>query len=276
MPPPDAVEHLLETLLVVRFQQIIERVNLERLQRELIVRSYEDNLGQRRRKGGGHLKTVQLGHLHVQKHDVRPQTFHRGQGLRAVAGFADHLEIRGGFEQPHHFAPRRTLVVNQQDFDRHEMESSPSLPGRRLWRCADSWNPFRRKAAPAVPRYSTDRCPCAAPPVAPRPGPARDREPPETRCRCRDARSPLHPPAMKPDRRRGESSFRPAAEAAVEAPARRASPRPPPRGNSADLQNAPSWSRRTAAEIRSRARASPLAPPLVPGSSAADRSAARS
>ena len=122
--PPLAypIEYLPKTLVIVRLEKIIERVNLERLQREFIVRGDEHDFRQRRTKRRCHLKSVHLGHLHVEENDIRMQAFDGRDRFRSVVRFANHLEIGRLPQKPQHLSPRRAFIVNQQRPNRHERE----------------------------------------------------------------------------------------------------------------------------------------------------------
>ncbi len=90
----DAVHGLFEPRQVHRLQQVVHRVDLEGLDRALVVGRHEDHLG----TGGlggqlpRRLEPGEPGHLQVQEDHVRMEPGHRFEGLDAVVGLAGHLD----------------------------------------------------------------------------------------------------------------------------------------------------------------------------------------
>jgi len=77
-----------------RFQQVIECMHFERLQREFIIgRHKNDERSTRRRIGqvGGEFDAAHAGHLHVQQDDVRPGHDDAVQCALRLIRFADQL-----------------------------------------------------------------------------------------------------------------------------------------------------------------------------------------
>ena len=101
-----ALQRSLEARAIERLEQIIERPNLERFHRELAERGHEDD----RRRGssiagrgarlahrlerGDDLEAVELGHLYIEKDDVRlfaDDHVHRFGAIACLADDRSHL-----------------------------------------------------------------------------------------------------------------------------------------------------------------------------------------
>ena len=77
-------------------EQVIQGVDLEGLDRMLVVGGDKDHRRpDLRRQCPQHVKTADLGHLHVQKHQVRPLFPDESDRLGAIAAFAHDLQVRG-------------------------------------------------------------------------------------------------------------------------------------------------------------------------------------
>ena len=110
-----ALERVVEALAVERLQQVVERPDLERPQRVLIVGGDEDD--ERHALGADrldHLEAVHLRHLHVEEHQVRRVIQDGGDGLLAVAALADDLDVRLGAKQARQPLARERFVVDDQ------------------------------------------------------------------------------------------------------------------------------------------------------------------
>ena len=84
-----ALQRLGEALAVERLEQVVERADLERLERVLIVRGDEDD--ERHPLAADRLddlEAVHLRHLDVEEHEVRRVIVDRGDGFLAVAALA--------------------------------------------------------------------------------------------------------------------------------------------------------------------------------------------
>jgi hypothetical protein len=105
-----ASERLLEPLIVERLDEIIQRGELERLQRVLIVRG---NKNCRRHRvdtdGTNNVEARRPGHLHVEEHEIRMQRANLLDRSIAIVRGANDLD---------------SLLVRQKIFD--------TLPGERL------------------------------------------------------------------------------------------------------------------------------------------------
>ena len=118
----------LEPRRIDRLQQIVDRVDLERLDRVLIEGRDEDDV--RRRAAAvehpaRHLEAGQPRHLHVEKHDIGLQPLDRRQRLDAVAGLADDLDAADLPEQVAQLVARQLLVVDEHGAQVHASRRHP-------------------------------------------------------------------------------------------------------------------------------------------------------
>jgi hypothetical protein len=106
-----APDRLGEPRLVDGLEQVVERVDVERAHRELVVGGDEDDRGRRVGQERGQLEPRQLRHLHVDEQEVGAEPLDQRERLEAVAGLADQLDrVRGQHQaQP---VPRQRLVVD--------------------------------------------------------------------------------------------------------------------------------------------------------------------
>ena len=133
---PRPIDGDLEPRLIDRLQQVVDRVDLERLDRVLIVGRDEDDLrtGAAADQPPRDLEAGQPRHLHVEKDDVRLQPLDRRQRLDAVAGLADHLDAADLFEQVAQLVPRQLLVVHEHGFQLHRTSAGKLRPPDRTLR----------------------------------------------------------------------------------------------------------------------------------------------
>ncbi len=119
---PRALQRDLEPRRVDRLQQVVDRVDLERLDRVLIVGRDENDMG--RRAGvehpARHLESGQPGHLDVQKHQIRLQPVDRFQRFDPVARLADDFDAADLAEQIAQLIPRQLLVVDDDRLQIHD------------------------------------------------------------------------------------------------------------------------------------------------------------
>ena len=102
-----------ETSVVKRLQEIVDRLDLERPQRVLVV-------GRDKHHGGPLLrsqftqgvKTAATRHLHIEKREVRPFAPHQSRRLGGGRRFTHDFDLRLTFEQQADTPPRRRLVVH--------------------------------------------------------------------------------------------------------------------------------------------------------------------
>ena len=118
-----AIERDVETRVLDRFQEIVERVGFERTQRILIVRGHENRQRHlRRRHGSQKLETVDAGHLHVEEHEIGLVFGNREERLAAVAGLGDDLDIGMACQPERESAPGEGFIVNDQRTRAHRQE----------------------------------------------------------------------------------------------------------------------------------------------------------
>ncbi len=99
-----------------RLQHIVNRVAVERLDREIIMRGHEHHCravslpGQRPR----HAQPIDLGHRHVQQDKIGRKCLDQAQCRRAVAGRSHHLQRRNARTQDLHALDCERLIVDNQ------------------------------------------------------------------------------------------------------------------------------------------------------------------
>ena len=113
-PLARARDRLLESFRAERLQQVVDGVDLERLQRVLIVRGDEDDrlIAAEQLED---LEAVQLRHLHVEQHEIRLQLGHGLDRFEAVRAVRDDLDARVRLRILAHDRPRERLVVHDHD-----------------------------------------------------------------------------------------------------------------------------------------------------------------
>ena len=62
---------------------------------------------------------VQLGHLDIHEHHIRPQGFDLLVGLLPVSGLADHFQVGFVLKDDAQTLPEQTLIVRDQQSNRH-------------------------------------------------------------------------------------------------------------------------------------------------------------
>ena len=156
-----AIERGGEALLLHRFQEIVNRVQLERLDREVVVRRHERH--QRKRRPGDatdNVEAAQFGHLQIEERQMRTLGFDERQCLLAPGRLSDEQGARARLEQPrqerragrsssattmrrrwHHACRLRAATVA------FSSSGSPSAAAARR-----SWHPSRLSSERARPR----------------------------------------------------------------------------------------------------------------------------
>jgi hypothetical protein len=111
--PSRPFERLLETLLIERLEQVVERVHLKGAHRVMIIGRHEDDVrhpfGNER---ADHGEAVQLRHLHIEKDQIAGSVAERGDRLDAVLTLADDLKLGMGLQHLAHHPARERFVVN--------------------------------------------------------------------------------------------------------------------------------------------------------------------
>ena len=117
--PLGPAERFGEPRVVERFHEVVQRVHVERTDREFVVRGDEDDGGPPRRvEPPQHLEPVQLGHLHVEEHEVGPEPLDRFQRGASIGTLCHHLEVRILPHQVGDPGARQRLVVDHHDRER--------------------------------------------------------------------------------------------------------------------------------------------------------------
>jgi hypothetical protein len=117
-----------KTLRGPRLQQVIQRMRLERAQGELVVGGDEDHRGHvTHADRPQHVEAVDLGHLDVQKEQVRRRLFDGLDRFPAVRAFGNDLHALCFHQQAAYAPARQRLVVHDHGANRHRADRS-SLP----------------------------------------------------------------------------------------------------------------------------------------------------
>ena len=105
-----------ESRLAHRLHEVVERLILERLDRELIEGGEEDDRGHAvGRAAANHLEAVDAGHLHVEEDDVWREPIERREHFVAVPAFTDDRELgKRGQHLPHASASRGLVVGDER------------------------------------------------------------------------------------------------------------------------------------------------------------------
>ena len=100
---------------VDRLEQVVDRVDLERLDGMLIIRGDEDDVRRRARveHPARDLEAGQPRHLHVEEHEVGLQAVDGRQRFHAVARLSDDLDPAQLSEQKSQLIPGQLLVVDE-------------------------------------------------------------------------------------------------------------------------------------------------------------------
>ena len=107
-------ERLGQPLVRERLEQVVDRVHLERPQRELVVRRDEDHRHVAAHQLE-HLEAVELRHLHVEQQDVGARVAQRLDRLESVRALRQHDDVAHRLERLPQRQPRRLLVVDDHD-----------------------------------------------------------------------------------------------------------------------------------------------------------------
>jgi hypothetical protein len=119
------LQRVSKALVVKRLQQIVERMNLKRFQGILIKRRHKDHrLNVLSTDAPQHVKPIHLGHLNVEKDQIRRVRLDRFHRLTSIATLVKDLNLSISLEQQTKIAARQRLVVNNQspDLSRHYAE----------------------------------------------------------------------------------------------------------------------------------------------------------
>ena len=129
---PRALDGGRETIALDRFQQVIDRVQLERLDGKVVMRGDERD---RRRRAGleepRHIEAAGFGHVQIEEGEIGPPRLDQVDRLLAVAGLADDLDVRKRLEQVDQEPARRPLIVSEDDSKRSRPVVHPDRPAHR-------------------------------------------------------------------------------------------------------------------------------------------------
>src|SRR3954447_11985225 len=116
---PCTVESIAQPLMIEWFQQVIERMRVESLNRVLIVSGRKDNdwhcVGRNRLK---HTKSVHIGKLNIKQQKVGLVLFQGGYGGSAGFALSNDLDVIFAAEQDLEFIARRAFVIHDDGAQR--------------------------------------------------------------------------------------------------------------------------------------------------------------
>src|SRR5262245_29789103 len=114
-PLPRSLDDDFEAIRLDRLQQIVDRVDLERLDRMLIECRDEDDVRRQLMLDhlSRHLEPGQPRHLYIKKYDVGRQSFYRSERLQPVASLADYVNSVHLAEQIAQLIARELLIVDK-------------------------------------------------------------------------------------------------------------------------------------------------------------------
>ena len=104
-----------EPRLLERLEQVVEGLDVERLERVALVRGDEDD-GRPGldRQGGRDVEAAGLGHLDVEEHHLGPHPVDRRDRLRALGALADELHVGVLGQEAAEPGARQRLVVHDE------------------------------------------------------------------------------------------------------------------------------------------------------------------
>src|SRR5207248_1468785 len=97
-----------------RLQQVPDGIGFECAQCVVVVRGDEDDRAGRRRGPLEYLEAVEVRHLDVEKHQIRPELRDRRDGGGSIGGLAEDLDVFLGFEQESNSLPHERRIVDDQ------------------------------------------------------------------------------------------------------------------------------------------------------------------
>src|SRR5580704_11738718 len=113
-----------DAFLVERLQEIIDRVDLERLERILVKSRGEDDLGQGNllvEKLLDDAESVESGHLNVEEDKIGAVLFDEADGLETVFPLRYHVDVANALEQIGEFIAGELLIVHDYRRKRHSV-----------------------------------------------------------------------------------------------------------------------------------------------------------
>jgi hypothetical protein len=98
-------------------------VHLEGAQRISIERRHEHHRGDGCAELADHFESIELRHLHVEKHEIGLMRDDRLDRCAAVAGFGNHIESVLPPQHPPHSSTRNRLIVHDRHTQCHAASS---------------------------------------------------------------------------------------------------------------------------------------------------------
>ncbi len=135
-----------------RLQQIVGRIDGERIERVAIEGGGEDDERPRLRQRCGERRAAHFRHLDVEKQQVRPVSRISSRASIGVAGFADHRHVTGFVQQLAHAHARRRLVVHDDGADHAATRTSGMAMRAMVTPAASSRVNSRRRPVAEVSR----------------------------------------------------------------------------------------------------------------------------
>ena len=117
-----ALQGARDALLVKGLQHVVDGVHFEGLHGVMVVGGRENNLRQGLFAPDELLdypKTVEAGHLHVEKNKLRLVLLDQSDGLQAILSLRDHVDVGKALQQKGELVPRGAFVVDDDGVDGH-------------------------------------------------------------------------------------------------------------------------------------------------------------
>ncbi len=117
---PGPLDGQLQAGHVDRLEEVVHRIDLERLDRMLVVGGDEDHAGRlgEREHAARNLEAGQAGHLDVEEHEVRIDTIEGGERLESIAGLCHDFNLAELSELVTQLLPGELLVVDDDGAQR--------------------------------------------------------------------------------------------------------------------------------------------------------------
>src|SRR3954454_12663296 len=122
-PPPRAIDRRREPRRFDGLQKIVDGVDLEGLDRVLIVRGdeHEVRVDPRAQEPASALEAGQTRHLNIEQHEVRRILVDRAERFDAICGLRDELDAVELSEQEAQLLPGQLLIVDDNCTERWEI-----------------------------------------------------------------------------------------------------------------------------------------------------------
>jgi hypothetical protein len=117
---PGTIESAFEALFAKWLEQVVDRVCIERTKRVAVVGGHKNSnrhsVGTERPHN---LKTVHLGHLHIEEDKIGPLRQNGGNCRLSIPAFPNPFHIGVGFQESTNAATGQRLIVDYQSAHRH-------------------------------------------------------------------------------------------------------------------------------------------------------------